>query len=117
MDGEVVEGAAYVDESMITGESAPVIKESGSDVNSTVTGGTKVISDSLVILVTASPGNTFLDRMISLVEGAKRQKTPNEIALTVLLSVLTLIFVIVVTAIAPVAVTSTRRSTSPTWWR
>ena len=103
MDGEVVEGAAYVDESMITGESAPVIKESGSDVNSTVTGGTKVISDSLVILVTASPGNTFLDRMISLVEGAKRQKTPNEIALTVLLSVLTLIFVIVVTAIAPVA--------------
>jgi len=95
MDGEVVEGAAYVDESMITGESAPVIKESGSDVNSTVTGGTKV--------VTASPGNTFLDRMISLVEGAKRQKTPNEIALTVLLSVLTLIFVIVVTAIAPVA--------------
>ncbi len=103
MDGEVVEGAAYVDESMITGESAPVIKESGSDVNSTVTGGTKVISDSLVILVTATPGNTFLDRMISLVEGAKRQKTPNEIALTVLLSVLTLIFVIVVTAIAPVA--------------
>jgi len=103
MDGEVVEGAAYVDESMITGESAPVIKESGSDVNSSVTGGTKVISDSLVILVTATPGNTFLDRMISLVEGAKRQKTPNEIALTVLLSVLTLIFVIVVTAIAPVA--------------
>ena len=103
MDGEVVEGAAYVDESMITGESAPVIKESGSDVNSSVTGGTQVISDSLVILVTASPGNTFLDRMISLIEGAKRQKTPNEIALTVLLSVLTLIFVIVVTAIAPVA--------------
>jgi len=83
--------------------STAAIKESGSDVNSTVTGGTKVISDSLVILVTASPGNTFLDRMISLVEGAKRQKTPNEIALTVLLSVLTLIFVIVVTAIAPVA--------------
>ncbi|MCU1749113.1 potassium-transporting ATPase subunit KdpB [Pseudomonas sp. 6D_7.1_Bac1] len=102
-DGEVVEGVAYVDESMITGESAPVVKEPGSEVASTVTGGTRVISDSLVILVTASPGHTFLDRMISLVEGAKRQKTPNEIALTVLLSVLTLIFVIVVTAIAPVA--------------
>ncbi|WP_201788363.1 potassium-transporting ATPase subunit KdpB [Serratia marcescens] len=104
IDGEVVSGAAYVDESMITGESAPVIKEPGSDVASTVTGGTRVLSNALVIKVTVLPGNTFLDRMIHLVEGARRQKTPNEIALTVLLSVLTLIFVIVVAAIAPVAV-------------
>ncbi|MGA8121894.1 potassium-transporting ATPase subunit KdpB [Rouxiella badensis] len=103
IDGEVVEGVAYVDESMITGESAPVIKQSGSDLASSVTGGTRVLSDFLIVKVTALPGNTFLDRMIRLVEGAKRQKTPNEIALTVLLSVLTLIFVIVVAAIAPVA--------------
>jgi K+-transporting ATPase ATPase B chain len=103
IDGEVVEGVAYVDESMITGESAPVIKEPGSDIASSVTGGTRVLSDFLIIKVTTLPGNTFLDRMIRLVEGAKRQKTPNEIALTVLLSVLTLIFVIVVAAIAPVA--------------
>ncbi|MBV8248386.1 MAG: potassium-transporting ATPase subunit KdpB [Comamonas sp.] len=103
IDGTVIEGTAYVDESMITGESAPVIKATGSDIASSVTGGTVVLSDALVIEVTAAPGETFLDRMIGLVEGAKRQKTPNEIALTVLLSVLTLIFVIVVAAIAPVA--------------
>ncbi|MCP1103948.1 potassium-transporting ATPase subunit KdpB [Serratia nevei] len=103
IDGEVIEGVAYVDESMITGESAPVIKEPGSDTASSVTGGTRVLSDALVIRVTVLPGNTFLDRMIHLVESAKRQKTPNEIALTVLLSVLTLIFVIVVAALAPVA--------------
>ena len=102
-DGEIVEGTAYVDESVITGESAPVLKEPGSDVASSVTGGTKVNSDWLVIRVTANPGESFLDRMIALVEGAQRQKTPNEIALTVLLSVLTLIFVIVVAAMAPVA--------------
>ena len=102
-DGEIVDGVAYVDESVITGESAPVLKEAGSDVASSVTGGTKVNSDWLVIRVTANPGESFLDRMIALVEGAKRQKTPNEIALTVLLSVLTLIFVIVVAAMAPVA--------------
>jgi len=102
-DGEVSAGTAYVDESMITGESAPVLKFPGSDIASTVTGGTRLLSDNLLILVTALPGNTFLDRMIKLVEGARRQKTPNEIALTVLLSVLTLIFVIVVSAMAPVA--------------
>jgi K+-transporting ATPase ATPase B chain len=102
-DGEVSAGTAYVDESMITGESAPVMKFPGSDIASTVTGGTRLLSDNLLIRVTALPGNTFLDRMIKLVEGARRQKTPNEIALTVLLSVLTLIFVIVVSAMAPVA--------------
>ncbi|MBV8123943.1 MAG: potassium-transporting ATPase subunit KdpB, partial [Paucibacter sp.] len=103
IDGEVIEGVAYVDESVITGESAPVLKELGSDVSSGLTGGTRVISDSLLMRVTANPGETFLDRMIHLVESARRQKTPNEIALTVLLSVLTLIFVIVVAAMAPVA--------------
>ncbi|MGO9170430.1 MAG: potassium-transporting ATPase subunit KdpB [Rhodomicrobium sp.] len=103
IDGEVIEGVAYVDEAVITGESAPVRKEPGTDMFSSVTGGTTVISDSLVIRVTANPGETFLDRMIHLVEGAKRQKTPNEIALTVLLSVLSLIFLIVVAAMAPVA--------------
>jgi K+-transporting ATPase ATPase B chain len=92
-DGEVIEGAATVDESAITGESAPVIRESGGD-RSAVTGGTKVLSDQLKIQITSNPGETFLDRMISLVEGATRQKTPNEIALTILLSALTLIFLI-----------------------
>jgi len=92
-DGEVVEGAATVDESAITGESAPVIRESGGD-RSAVTGGTKVLSDVIRIEITSNPGETFLDRMISLVEGASRQKTPNEIALTILLSALTLIFLI-----------------------
>jgi len=90
-DGEVVEGIASVDESAITGESAPVIRESGGD-RSAVTGGTKVISDRIVIKITAEQGSTFLDHMIALVEGAKRQKTPNEIALTILLSGLTIIF-------------------------
>jgi K+-transporting ATPase ATPase B chain len=102
-DGEVVEGVAYVNESAITGESAPVLKEPGTDMFSSVTAGTTVISDWLLFRVTVNPGHTFLDRMIQLVEAAKRQKTPNEIALTVLLSVLTLIFVIVVATIAPVA--------------
>ncbi|MGO9450692.1 MAG: potassium-transporting ATPase subunit KdpB [Candidatus Binataceae bacterium] len=102
-DAEVVEGMASVDESAITGESAPVLKESGTDMFSFVTAGTTVVSDWLVVRVTADPGESFLDRMIHLVEGARRQKTPNEIALTVLLSVLTLIFVIVVAAMAPVA--------------
>ncbi|HJZ41037.1 MAG TPA: potassium-transporting ATPase subunit KdpB [Bacteroidales bacterium] len=94
-DGDVIEGIASVDESAITGESAPVIRESGGD-RSAVTGGTKVISDRVLIRVTSEPGNTFLDRIIALVEGAKRQKTPNEIALTILLSGLTIIFLLVV---------------------
>jgi len=102
-DGEVVEGVAYVDESAITGESAPVLREPGTDIFSSVTAGTTVISDWLLVRVIADLGASFLDRMIHLVEGAKRQKTPNEIALTVLLSILTLIFVIVVAAMAPVA--------------
>ena len=103
-DGEVIEGVAYVDESAITGESAPVLKEPGTDMFSSVTAGTTLISDSLLVRATANPGESFLDRMIHLVEGAKRQKTPNEMALTVLLAILTLIFVIVVAAMAPVAV-------------
>ena len=103
-DGEVAEGVAFVDESPITGESAPVLKESGTDTSSTVTAGATIISDWLLVRVTADPGESFLDRMIHLVEGVKRQKTPNEIALTVLLAVLTLIFVIVVAAVAPVAI-------------
>jgi len=102
-DGEVIEGVAYVNESAITGESAPVLKEVGTDMFSSVTAGTTIISDWLLIRVTTNPGDTFLDRMIRLVEGAKRQKTPNEIALVVLLSILTLIFVIVVASIAPLA--------------
>jgi K+-transporting ATPase ATPase B chain len=102
-DGEVIDGTAYVDESSITGEAAPVLKEPFTDIFSSVTAGTRIISDRLLIRVSANPGESFLDRMIHLVEGAKRQKTPNEIALTVLLSILTLIFVIVVAAMAPVA--------------
>ena len=94
-DGEVVEGIASVDESAITGESAPVIRESGGD-RSAVTGGTKVISDHVLIRITSEPGNTFIDRMISLVEGAKRQKTPNEIALSILISGLTIVFLLAV---------------------
>lgn len=94
-DGEVVDGIASVDESAITGESAPVIRESGGD-RSAVTGGTRVLSDRIVIRITSDPGSTFLDRMISLVEGAKRHKTPNEIALTILLSGLTIIFLLAV---------------------
>lgn len=95
-DGEVIAGVASVDESAITGESAPVLKEPGSDIASSVTGGTRIISDELTIRVTADPGKGFIDRMISLVEGAERSKTPNEIALTVLLAVLTQVFLIVV---------------------
>ena len=94
-DGEVIEGVASVDESAITGESAPVIRESGGD-RSSVTGGTRLVSDWLVVKVTARPGETFLDKMIALVEGAKRQKTPNEIALDILLAALTLVFLFVV---------------------
>ncbi len=101
-DGEVVEGVASVDESAITGESAPVIRESGGD-RSAVTGGTKVLSDYLVVRITANQGETFLDRMIALVEGATRQKTPNEIALTILLSGLTIVFLLAVATLAPFA--------------
>jgi K+-transporting ATPase ATPase B chain len=104
-DGEVVEGVASVDESAITGESAPVIRESGGD-RSAVTGGTKVLSDFLVIKITANPGETFIDRMIALVEGAERQKTPNEIALTILLSGLTVIFLLAVVTLQPFAIYS-----------
>jgi K+-transporting ATPase ATPase B chain len=104
-DGEVVEGVASVDESAITGESAPVIRESGGD-RSAVTGGTKVLSDWLVIRITANPGETFIDRMIALVEGAARQKTPNEIALTILLSALTIIFLLAVVTLEPFAIYS-----------
>jgi potassium-transporting ATPase ATP-binding subunit len=98
-DGEVILGVASVDESAITGESAPVLKESGSDVASSVTGGTRIISDELIIRITADPGKGFIDRMIALVEGAERRKTPNEIALTVLLAVLSLVFLFVVATI------------------
>ncbi|MEZ2301236.1 MAG: potassium-transporting ATPase subunit KdpB [Microcoleus sp.] len=101
-DGEVIAGVASVDESAITGESAPVLKEPGSDMASSVTGGTRILSDELTLRVMADPGKGFLDRMIALVEGAERTKTPNEIALTVLLAVLTLVFLIVVSTIPPV---------------
>ena len=99
-DGEVIEGAASVDEAAITGESAPVIREAGGD-RSAVTGGTSVLSDRVLIRITADPGDGFLDHMISLVEGATRQKTPNEIALTILLSALTFIFLLVILALKP----------------
>jgi K+-transporting ATPase ATPase B chain len=99
-DGEVIEGVASVDESAITGESAPVIRASGGDFSS-VTGGTRVLSDWLVVRITANPGETFLDRMIAMVEGAKRQKTPNEIALTILLVAMTLIFMFVIVTLLP----------------
>jgi K+-transporting ATPase ATPase B chain len=104
-DGDVIEGVASVDESAITGESAPVIRESGGD-RSAVTGGTRVLSDYLVIRITANPGETFLDRMIALVEGAERQKTPNEIALTILLSGLTIVFLLAVVTLQPFAMYS-----------
>ncbi len=104
-DGEVVEGVAAVDESAITGESAPVIRESGGD-RSAVTGGTRVLSDWIVVRITANPGETFLDRMIALVEGAQRQKTPNEIALNILIASLTIIFVLVVVTLEPFAIYS-----------
>jgi K+-transporting ATPase ATPase B chain len=104
-DGDVVEGIATVDESAITGESAPVIRESGGD-RSAVTGGTRVLSDEIVVRITAKPGETFLDRMIALVEGAERQKTPNEIALNILLAGLTIIFMLAVVTLQPFAIYS-----------
>ena len=104
-DGDVLEGVASVDESAITGESAPVIRESGGD-RSAVTGGTRVLSDWIVVQISANPGETFLDRMIALVEGAKRQRTPNEIALNILIASLTIIFVLVVVSLEPFAIYS-----------
>ena len=104
-DGDIVEGIATVDESAITGESAPVIRESGGD-RSAVTGGTRVLSDEIVVRITAKPGETFLDRMIALVEGADRQKTPNEIALSILLAGLTIIFLLAVVTLQPFAIYS-----------
>src|SRR5262249_30604615 len=101
-DGTVVEGIASVDESAITGESAPVIRESGGD-RSSVTGGTRVLSDRIVVEITANPGETFLDRMIGLVEGAIRQRTPNEIALSILLAGLSVVFVVVTATLVPMA--------------
>ena len=121
-DGEVIEGVASVDESAITGESAPVIRESGGD-RSSVTGGTRVLSDWLVVRVTANPGETFLDRMIAMVEGAKRQKTPNEIALNILLAGMTIIFLLVCVTLLPFSLLQRRggrprhaRSRSRCWW-
>jgi len=105
MDGEVIEGVASVDESAITGESAPVIRESGGD-RSAVTGGTRVLSDWLVVNISSNPGDTFLDRMIAMVEGAKRQKTPNEIALSILLAVFSLIFLLVTITLLPFSIYS-----------
>src|SRR6266496_4269526 len=104
-DGDVIEGIASVDEAAITGESAPVIRESGGD-RSAVTGGTRVLSDEILVKITSKPGETFLDRMIALVEGANRQKTPNEIALTILLAGLTIIFVLAVVTLQPFAIYS-----------
>ena len=104
-DGDVVEGIATVDESAITGESAPVIRESGGD-RSAVTGGTRVLSDRIVVRITQKPGESFLDRMIALVEGANRQKTPNEIALNILLAALTIVFLLAVATLQPLAVYS-----------
>ncbi len=102
-DGDVVEGIASVDESAITGESAPVIRESGGD-RSAVTGGTRVLSDRIVVQITQKPGESFIDRMIALVEGANRQKTPNEIALNILLAALTIIFLLAVATLQPMAI-------------
>ncbi|WP_444541854.1 P-type ATPase, partial [Actinomadura citrea] len=104
-DGDVVEGIASVDESAITGESAPVIRESGGD-HSAVTGGTKVLSDRIVVKITQRPGESFIDRMIALVEGSRRQKTPNEIALHILLAALTVIFLLAVATLQPLAIFS-----------
>ena len=114
-DGDVVEGVASVDESAITGESAPVIRESGGD-RSAVTGGTKVLSDRIVVKITSKPGETFIDRMIALVEGAKRQKTPNEIALNILLASLTIIFMLAVITLQPMAFYSRAPQILVTWW-
>ena len=112
-DGDVIEGIASVDESAITGESAPVIRESGGD-RSAVTGGTKVLSDRIVVRITASPGESFLDRMIALVEGAQRQKTPNEIALNILLAGLTLVFLFACVTLVPMALYSGMTTVSVT---
>jgi K+-transporting ATPase ATPase B chain len=109
-DGEVVEGVASVDESAITGESAPVIREAGGD-RSAVTGGTRCLSDQIKVKITSNPGETFLDRMIALVEGAERQKTPNEIALNILLAGLTIIFLLAVVTLQPIAIYSTAPQT------
>lgn len=109
MDGEVIEGAASVDESAITGESAPVIRESGGD-RSAVTGGTTLVSDWLIIQITAEPGNSFLDKMISMVEGASRKKTPNEIALQILLVTLTIIFLVVTATLLPFSAFASRQA-------
>ncbi|MFO0681488.1 MAG: potassium-transporting ATPase subunit KdpB [Sandaracinus sp.] len=111
-DGEVLEGVASVDESAITGESAPVIRESGGDFSS-VTGGTRVLSDWLVVRITQNPGETFLDRMIAMVEGAKRKKTPNEIALDILLAALTIIFLLVTVTLLPYSMYAVEATTSP----
>jgi K+-transporting ATPase ATPase B chain len=100
-DGDVIEGVAYVNEAVVTGESAPVLKEPGTDIRSSVTGGTTLTSDTLTICITANPGETFLDRMIALVEGAKRQRTPNEIALSILLSGLTIVFLLATATLRP----------------
>jgi K+-transporting ATPase ATPase B chain len=102
-DGDVIEGVAYVNEAAITGESAPVLKEPGTDIRSSVTGGTTVVSDQLVVRVSANPGETFLDRMIRLVEGAQRQKTPNELALSILLAGLSLVFLLATVTLRPYA--------------
>jgi K+-transporting ATPase ATPase B chain len=115
-DGEVIEGIATVDESVITGESAPVIRESGGD-RSAVTGGTRVLSDQIKIRITSNPGETFLDRMIALVEGAERQKTPNEIALNIMIAGLTIIFLLAVATLVPYAIYSVKSAgtgTAPT---
>ncbi|MGD0615288.1 MAG: HAD-IC family P-type ATPase, partial [Verrucomicrobiota bacterium] len=111
-DGDVIEGAATVDESAITGESAPVIRESGGD-RSAVTGGTRVLSDEIRIRISVNPGEGFLDRMISLVEGAQRQKTPNEIALTILLAALTVIFLLVCVTLKPFGIYSAAEFSVP----
>jgi len=113
LDGEVIEGVASVDESAITGESAPVIRESGGDFSS-VTGGTRVLSDWLVVRIGVNPGESFLDRMIAMVEGAKRQKTPNEIALTILLVALTLVFLVVTVTLLPYSIFSVEAAGSGT---
>lgn len=111
-DGEVIEGGASVDESAITGESAPVIRESGGDFAS-VTGGTRILSDWLVIQCSVNPGETFLDRMIAMVEGAQRRKTPNEIALTILLVALTIVFLLATATCGPSPPTAVQRLASP----
>jgi len=113
LDGEVIEGVASVDESAITGESAPVVRESGGDF-SAVTGGTRVLSDWIVVRITVNPGESFLDRMISMVEGAKRQKTPNEIALTILLVALTIVFLLVTVTLLPYSMYSVEAMKSGT---